>query len=193
MTARDDGRGDGRAVDDEATWALILTDEWGPLVREAVVRRVEDATRGDRARLVRTVLDPDHAPPAWVEHVHDLVLEAVQVETGADLEELGSQSSWAVYEDVWDALRARWSGGGRLLPVPVEAAARVAELVACLPVSVAAAAGADTSTIPARPLRVDDVVLVDAEGLFAWIAGCDPASPEAVARVEVDALLALLR
>lgn len=180
-------------MDDEATWSLILTDEWGPLVLDAVVRRIEDATRGNRALLVHTVVDPDRVPPLWVEHLHDVVLDAIRVETGADLDELGSQASWAVYEHTWDALRERWSAGGRLVPVPPGHDDRVEDLLAALPVGVARLAGADTRSIPARALRIDGVAFVDAEGLFAWIAEADPAAPDAAARPEVDALIDLLR
>lgn len=180
-------------MDDEATWSLILTDEWGPLVLQAVVERVEAATLGERGLLVRTVLDPDRAPSAWVERVHDHVLEAIRVETGADLDALGSQAAWACYEETWDALRERWSDGGRLLPLRPGDAEAATALVGLLPIDVARAAGADCSGIPARPLRVDGVVLVDVEGLFAWIAHADPRGPDAAARPEVDRLLALAR
>ncbi len=180
-------------MDDDATWALILTEEWGELSLDAVVTRAENAMRGDRARLVRTVLDPDHAPPAWVEAVHDIVLMAIHVETGANLEELGSQAAWAVYEQAWDGLKARWSDGGRLLPLAPSTTTAATAIMARLPVEVARAAGADTSTIPATPLALHGVLLLDAEGLFAWIAtGADAGFPAAV-REDVDRLLDLAR
>lgn len=178
-------------MDDETGWSLILTDGWGPLVLDAVVRRVEAAAIGDRARLVRTVTDPDEAPAIDVEYVHALVLEAIAVETGADLESLGSQAAWACYEQTWNHLADRWADGGRLVTIPIEHTATVHALVARLPVRVAAAAGADTSQIPAVPLMVEGVVHIDAEGLFAWIATAPTEDEDA--RRDVDRLLALAR
>ncbi len=180
-------------MDDETGWSLILTDGWGPLVLAAVVERVERATVADRALLVRTVTSPDDAPAAWVERVHRLVLDAIREETGADLEALGSQAAWASYEQTWDRLASRWSGGGRLLALRDEDADEVVQILRDLPVAVAAAAGADTSTIPARPLRVGGVLMIDAEGLFAWIATSDDEGPDGAVRPWVDRLLALAR
>ncbi len=180
-------------MDDDATWALILTDEWGELTLDAVVRRIEDAMRGDRARLVQTVLDPDHAPPMWVEEVHDLVLSAIHVETGADLDTLGSQAAWGVYEQTWNALRDRWSDGGRLVPIAPADEHSATDLLRALPAAVAQRAGADTSTIPATPLRLQGLLLLDAEGLFAWIAGGGDADFPSTVRRDVDLLLDLAR
>lgn len=178
-------------VDDETGWSLILTDGWGPLVLDAVVRRIEHDALGERAQLVRAVLDPDDAPATDVEAVHALILGAIEVETGADLEELGSQAAWACYEQTWVELARRWSGGGRMVTIGPEHTATVHALVARLPVRVAAAAGADTSVIPAVPLLIDGVLHLDAEGLFRWLATASDVADDV--RADVDHLLALAR
>lgn len=178
-------------MDDESGWSLILTDGWGPLVLDAVVRRIEAEMLGDRARLVRAVVDPDSANANDIEHVHRVVLDAIEVETGANLEELGSQAAWACYEATWDHLGSRWADGGRLVTIAPEHTATILSIVARLPVAVAHAAGADTSTIPARPTIIDGVLRLDAEGLFAWIATAASADP--TVRRDVDQLLALAR
>lgn len=179
------------SLDEENDWSLILTDGWGPLVLDAVVRRVEADLLGERARLVRAVIDPDHASADDIEHVHERILAAIEVETGADLEQLGSQSSWACYEQTWAHLAQRWSDGGRLVTISPEHTATVHAIMARLPVAIARAAGADVSGIPAVPAMIDGVLHLDAEGLFHWIATSGEAhGPD---RVDVDLLLALAR
>ncbi|MFT5223624.1 MAG: hypothetical protein ACI867_001946, partial [Glaciecola sp.] len=157
-------------MDDDSGWSLILTEGWGPLVLDAVARRVEAAALGERSILHRAVTDPERAAAHDVERVHDLILTAIKIETGANLEELGSQAAWACYEQTWDHLTQRWLAGGRLVTIGPEHTATVHAIVERLPVVVAAAAGADTSGIPAVPIMIDGVLHLDAEGLFAWIA-----------------------
>jgi hypothetical protein len=102
-------------VDDDGTgWNEVLVAGWSPAVRTAVVARVEVLTASHRGVLVRALRDPEDARSAWTEAAHRAVLAAIRDETGADLEELGSQAAWECYEQVWDALVARWRDGGSL-------------------------------------------------------------------------------
>lgn len=158
-------------MDDETGWNEILVDGWGPLVRAAVVDRVEDAFERARGVLAVTVVDPDHAPRADVERVHEAVLDAIEAETGAQLEELGSQAAWATYDDVWGELARRWDTGRDLETVQPQHHAEVIGLLAGLPPSAVEQAGAARSADGAVRLPVlDGRPRVDVEGLFRWLA-----------------------
>lgn len=160
-------------TDDETGWTAILLDSWGPLVRDAVVERVERATVGRRGMLVRTVAAPDDARYAWTEQLHREILAAIREEVGADLEEMGSQAAWACYDEVWERLTRRWADGERLGTVRSGEETRARRLVAQLVPRAAEAAGADVSTVPAEPLEVGGRVRVDREGLWALLATAD--------------------
>ena len=158
-------------MDDETGWDDVLTSGWHAGVRDAVVSRVEHGARGRHGLLVRTLSDPDVARYAWVEDLHQRVLVAIRDETGADLDELGSQAAWACYEDVWERLRRRWERGGRLARVPLGSESEVVHLVQSLPVGAAEAAGADVSTQPPDPLWLRGRLLVDVTGLRLHLDG----------------------
>jgi hypothetical protein len=152
-------------VDDDTGWDAILVDGWGPLVRHAVVERVERATVGARGTLVRAVADPEHARFAWTEWLHEQVVEAIRLETGADLDRLGSQAAWACYEESWDLLAARWSDGGTMGVVSPGTERRVRLLLAAAPLWLAERAGADVSAVPPEPLVLAGATRVDVEGI----------------------------
>ena len=177
-------------MDDESGWNDILLGMWGPSVRDAVVARVEHATLGARCLLVRTLGDPDTQREAWVEQLHALVVGAIQEETGADLDELGSQAAWASYEEVWDALAARWADGGPLDTVPLR---REVDAIAWLqrlsPIG-AQAAGMDVGVDPPEPLWIAGRLRIDLEGLdAAQMVG----QLEVADRVAIDGLVRLVR
>lgn len=155
-------------MDDDTGWDAILVDGWGPLVRHAVVERVERATVGARGTLVRALADPEHARFAWTEWLHERVVDAIHHETGANLDRLGSQAAWACYEDSWDALVCRWRDGGSTVEVRADAEERVLRLLAAAPPWLAERAGADIGTFPPEPLVVGGRVRLDVEG----VAGC---------------------
>ncbi len=180
--------------DPEIMWTEVLVSGWGPLVRDAVVARVEEAMIGRRGILVRGVRDHDRtgSAAACIEEVHARVLEAVRVETGADLDELGSQAAWACYEDAWDRLASRWFDGGSLVAVHPARHHEVRERIGRLTVRGAEHAGADTGPLPALPLEIDGAVLVDVDGLLAYIARDDGAITPSE-RSQVDALLRACR
>ncbi|GGI07209.1 hypothetical protein [Egicoccus halophilus] len=161
-------------MDDDSGWNDLLVGGWHAGVRDAVVVRVERASVGHHGELVRTLSDPDGARYAWVESLHRRVLGAIRAETGADLDELGSQAAWACYEDVWERLRVRWGRGGRLARVPLGGEPDVVRLLHSLPPSAAEAAGADISCEPPDPLWLHGRLLVDLEGLAGHVA----ASPD---------------
>lgn len=163
-------------MDDDSGWTEILVEGWGPLVRAAVIERVEAATLTERGMLVRTLADPDAAPAEDIERLHALVVEAIATETGADLHELGSQAAWATYDETWEALGRRWESGGTTDVVPAGAESAVAALLRALP-SEAAAAGA-CRTGPevvggVEPLWVEGRMRVDVDGLWAHAALAD--------------------
>jgi hypothetical protein len=175
-------------MDDDSGWDAVLVDGWGPYVRAAVVARIEQATVGRRGLLVRTVAAPDEARYAWTETVHRLVLDAIQAETGADLEHLGSQAAWGCYDDTWAALTARWATGGNLATVAPGDERTAVALVQHLPAHVAESAGADIGVVPAEPLRVEGRVRIDVEGLWACLAH-DDGRLSRQDRVRISALL----
>ena len=182
------------AFDDDSGWTEILVDGWGPLVRAAVVDRVERAMVGRRGLLVRALVEEvaNDGQAACVEEVHDRVVEAIRVETGADLDELGSQAAWACYDEVWGQLQARWGTGGATLAVAPEVEDEVVALVRSLSPSGAEHAGADVGSLPFAPMRVGPIVHVDLEGLFAYLAR-DTGEVTASERVLVDRIVALVR
>lgn len=161
-------------MDDETGWNEILVEGWGPLVRAAVVERVERAMIGRRGVLVRALGEEassaGHA--ACVEEVHERIVDAIHVETGADLDDLGSQAAWATYDQVWGQLQERWTGGraGGLVVVPPAATEEVVALLRSLTPTGAQHAGADIGVLPFAPLLHRGRVVVDVEGLFAYLA-----------------------
>jgi hypothetical protein len=166
-------------VDDDGTgWHEVLVGGWNDEVRRAVVACVERLTVGWRGPLVRTLADEDGVDGDWTEALHRTVLHAITVETGADLDELGSHAAWACYEEVWDALTRRWGEGGDLAVVPLGREPLVTSLIAGLPPGAAAAAGADVRGATPDPLWVAGRLRVDVEGLRDLLArgGLDPAT-----------------
>jgi len=157
-------------VDDESGWNAILVEGWGDLVRAAVCDRVDDALATARGVLAIAVVTPDDAPAAAVERVHHVVVAAIAAETGADLDELGSQAAWATYEDVWGELGRRWAEGGPMELLPRAAEAEVLRLLAGLPPAAVEHAGAVLDREHVHVLRTGGGVRLDVEGLFRWLA-----------------------
>jgi hypothetical protein len=176
-------------VDDDTGWNDVLVGVWSPRVRDAAVAHVERATVGARCLLVHTLRDPEAARPAWVEQLHALVIEAIYAETGADLDELGSQAAWTAYEQVWDALAARWRESDRFDVVPLRREPHALSLLQRLSTPGAQAAGMDVGTTPPEPLWVGGRLHIDGEGLVAYRATDDVSGPE---QIVVDELLALI-
>ncbi|MTV26233.1 hypothetical protein FTX61_12550 [Nitriliruptoraceae bacterium ZYF776] len=157
-------------MDDDGTgWHDALVGAWDDDLRDAVVARVEALTRGWWGTLVRVVRDPDGVPGDWTETLHRVVLTAVRDETGADLDELGSQAVWARYDEVWDELTSRWREGGQLDRVALGAEAPVVALLQGLPPGAAAAAGADVRGDVPDPLWVGGRLRIDVDGLLALL------------------------
>ncbi len=177
-------------VDDDTGWDEVLTGVWGPRVRDAVVARVEEATVGARCLLVHTLTEPADPRAGWVEQLHGLVVEAIRAETGADLDGLGSQAAWATYEEVWDALAARWHDGGSLAAVPLRGEVVAVGCMRALSATVAQAAGMDVGVDPPQPLWLDGRLRVDTEGLGRVLAHHDLDAPE---RLAAERLLELAR
>lgn len=159
--------------DDDTGWNEVLTGVWGPAVRDAVLTRVEDATVGARCLLVCTLRDEPPGREGWVEQLHRLVVEAIRQETGADLDELGSQAAWASYEDVWSALTERWRDGGDLATVPLRREVEATECLGHLRGAVAQAAGMDVGVDPPQPLWLHGRLRVDAQGLERLLADAE--------------------
>jgi hypothetical protein len=157
-------------VDDDTGWNEVLTGVWSPRVRDAVVARVEAATVGARCLLVCTLREEDTPREGWVEQLHQLVVEAIRAETGADLDELGSQAAWASYEDVWDALTTRWRSGGEMATVPLRQEVAATACLKQLRGVAAQAAGMDVGVDPPEPLWLAGRLRVDADGLLAVVA-----------------------
>lgn len=157
-------------MDDDSGWNDVLLDLWGQPVRDAVVSHIEASTVGRRGWLVRALADPDGSPPEWTETVHALVLAAIQDETGADLDQLGSQAAWDCYEQVWDALVRRWADGGDLEVAPIGTEPEVSRLIQALPAEAAAHAGADVTGVPPDPLWLGGRLRVDGVGLERYLA-----------------------
>jgi hypothetical protein len=177
-------------VDDDTGWNEVLVGVWGPRVLDAAVAHVERATVGARCLLVHTLRDPDQARPGWVEQLHALVIEAIYHETGADLDELGSQAAWTAYEQVWDALAARWAGPDRFEAVPLRREPHALALLGRLSPAGAQAAGMDVGADPPEPLWIGGRLHLDPEGLVAFRATPGASGAE---QIVVDELLGLLR
>lgn len=169
-------------MDDESGWNAILVEGWGDLVRAAVCDRVDDAHVHARGVLAVAVATPDDAPPEAVERVHRAVIAAIAAETGANLDELGSQAAWATYDDVWAELGRRWADGGGLERIDQEVVPEVARLLAGLPRAAIEHAGALVDGLGARVLRLEDGAYLDVAGLFRWLASDDADDPDQRAR-----------
>ena len=174
-------------MDDDTAWTEILVDGWGPLVRSAVADRVEEDFAAERGTLAAAVLDPDDAPAEAVEAVHGRIVAAIGVETGADLDELGSQAAWATYEDTWAELARRLRSLPGMRPLTDAQLEPVRRILASLPADAALAAGAAAGTRePAR--RGDDRrPAVDVPGLYRWLA-----TEEGAGEADRDRVRALL-
>jgi hypothetical protein len=170
--------------DDGSGWNEVLVGGWTPAVRHRCVGRVEVMTRGWRNALIRTLTVPDQVPDRWTEALHRAVLTAIEQETGADLDLLGSHAAWACYEDVWDALARRWRDGGHLPMVPLDREPRVAALIAGSPDHVAEAVGADITGPQPVPLWIAGRLRVDVDGLRALRDGPHPLTPADLLRIE---------
>jgi hypothetical protein len=178
-------------MDDDSGWHDILVDGWGPSVLAAVCDRVDDAFATARGALVTTVLDPDTAPPVCTQHVHTAVVEAIRAETGADLEQLGSQAAWATYDQAWVELARRWRSVPGLVVIDGARAGPAAHLLRTLPFDAAVHAGGVPGAPTVAPLMVDGRVYVDVDGLFRWLATEQRASD--VDRDRAHALVAVAR
>lgn len=179
-------------VDDDTGWHEVLTGVWGPRVRDAVVARLEEATVGARCLLVHTLAaDAGHADlrEGWVEQLHQLVVEAIRAETGADLDGLGSQAAWATYEDVWATLRMRWRDGGSLAVVPLRREVAATACLRTLSAAAAQAAGMDVGVHPPEPLWIDGRLRVDPEGLSRFLELGDCTGAERAAAEKLRRLL----
>jgi hypothetical protein len=177
-------------VDDDTGWNDVLVGVWSPRVRDAAVEHVERATVGARCLLLHTLRDPDRARPGWVEQLHGLVLDAIRHETGADLDELGSQAAWAAYEQVWDTLTQRWTAPSCFGVVPLRREPQALSLLGRLSVTGAQAAGMDVGSEPPEPFWMQGRLHVDTEGLTAYRATAEVAPAE---QIVVGELLALVR
>lgn len=180
--------------DDDSGWTEILVGGWGPLVRAAVVERVERSLVGRRGVLWRAVTEEaasgGHA--ACVEEVHERIVAAIRVETGADIDALGSQAAWACYDEVWGQLQRRWAEGGTTVPVDPAVADEVTALVRSLGPRAAQHAGADIGVVPFRLLEVGGQIRVDVDGLFAHVA-LDTGDGTSADRVLIDRVIDLVR
>ena len=157
-------------MDDESGWNAILVEGWSDHVRAAVCSRVEDAMTDARGVLAVAVAMPDDAPPDAVERVHDAIVAAIADETGADLDELGSQAAWATYDDVWAELGRRWDDGGGMEAIDPTVEAEVARLLAGLPRRAIELAGGVVDGLDVRMLHTTDGPRLDVEGVFRWLA-----------------------
>ena len=106
-----------------------------------------------------------------VERVHEAIIAAIRAETGANLDELGSQAAWATYDDVWAELGRRWADGGGMEVVDDRVVGEVQRRLALLPRSAIEHAGAIVDGLAVRLVRIDDVARLDVDGIFRWLAG----------------------
>ena len=179
-------------MDDESGWHEILIDGWGPLVRSAVVERAVDAFAFRRGVLAETVANPDDAEAQWVEDVHTAIVEGIRTETGANIEELGSQAAWAPYTEVWQGLADRMLLDDDLVPVPEYRVGQVLALLQEMPdEAVVHAGGVPWPDGPVQAAVVDGRARVHLDGLFKWLA-TDQSAPESH-RVLARALIAVVR
>lgn len=173
-------------MDDESGWNAILVEGWGDHVRAAVCDRVGDAMATARGVLAIAVVAPEDAPADAVERVHDQIVAAIAAETGADLDELGSQAAWATYDDVWAELGRLWADGGGMEAVAESAVAEVLALLAGLPPDAVEQAGAVLDGTQVRLVRTVSGAHLDVEGVFRWLAteqGASAASRERARRL----------
>jgi len=179
-------------VDDESGWNDLLLELWTDEVRDAVVRRIEDAMVGRRGWLVRVFAAPERVRAELTETVHAVVLAAIRDETGADLDILGSQAAWECYEQVWEELAGRWADGGRTVPVPLGAEPEVVRSLVGLPAEAAVCAGVDLDADGRTdPLWVAGRLRIDADGLRAYLQLDGGRAPVAVHRA-IHAILGVL-
>lgn len=178
-------------MDDTTGWDEVLRRSWSERVRDLVIARIEEATVARRGWLVRVLSDPEGVRPELTETVHAVVLAAIRDETGADLEELGSQAAWECYEDVWRELADRWAGGGPLATVPLGREVEVVQVLRRLPAEAAVAAGADLTVAGVEPLWTAGRLRLDVEGLRAYRALDGGRLPTALA-ADLAGLLAVV-
>ena len=180
-------------MDDETGWNAILVQTWGEGVRAAVCDRVEEAMARSRGVLVLAVTTPDVAPVDAVERVHLAVVEAIAAETGADLDELGSQAAWATYDDVWAELGRRLADGGGLEHFAPGAEPEVRRLLRGLPRTAIEHAGAVVDGPDVRVVRTGQGPCLDVDGIFRWLAGDDADDDDLRARARRVVALARQR
>lgn len=176
-------------MDDESGWNAVLLELWSDDVRDAVVGRIERATAGRHGWLVRVAADPDRVRETLTEIVHSVVVAAIQDETGADLDALGSQAAWDCYEQVWDTLVGRWSDGGELATVPIGREPEVVDAIRSLPPEAAVAAGAEIDGPAPDPLWLAGRLRVDVVGLRSYLA-LDGGRAPAPVHAAITAILA---
>ncbi len=164
-------------MDDDSGWHRLLLEVWSEELRDTVVERLEEAAVGRWAWFARVYARPDDAPAPVTEAVHALILAGIRDETGADLDELGSQAAWECYTQVWDALSHRWADGGRLASVRLGEEAAVIEALGQLPPAVAMASGAAVHGEAIDPLWLRGRLRIDEPGLRRALA--EPLPPEA--------------
>lgn len=155
--------------DDGSGWHELLLAVWDDDVRDAVVDRLERTCTGRLGWFAQVFAAPDAASEAVTETVHALVLAAIRDETGANLDQLGSQAAWDCYEAVWAELADRWRDGGTLRTVTLGAEPQVVRDLLNLPPEAAAAAGADVSDERPRPLWLRGRLRIDADGLRGYL------------------------
>lgn len=157
-------------MDDESGWNAILVEGWDEPVRAAVCDRVEERMAAARGVLAVAVVTPEDAPVQAVERVHDAVVAAIATETGASLDQLGSQAAWATYDDVWAELGRRWHDGGGMEVVAEPLDAEVLALLAGLPREAIEHAGGVLDGMEVQLLRTATATYLDVEGIFRWLA-----------------------
>jgi hypothetical protein len=176
-------------MDDESGWNEVLLEVWSDDLRDQVVSRIESVAVGRHGWLVRVFSDPEGVAGGLTETVHAIVLAAIRDETGADLEELGSQAAWECYEQVWDRLAERWAEGGDLAVVPLGLEPDIVRLIHRLPLEGAVAAAADVSGDLPDPLWLRGRLRVDLAGLRAYLqldGGRAPAEVHAAVTAILD-------
>ena len=178
-------------MDDDSGWNAVLVEGWDDDVRAAVCDRVDAAFRHARGVLAIAATEPDAAPADAVERVHTAIVTAIAAETGANLDELGSQAAWATYDDVWAELGRRWADGPGLERTRPAAEAEVVRLLTGLPRVAVEHAGAMVDDGSVRLLRTPDGARLDVDGIFRWLATDDHA-PDAV-RARARAVVAAAR
>lgn len=169
-------------MDDDSGWNEVLLGLWSDALRDDVVARIERTCVGRHGWLVRVFCAPEDVASSLTETVHAIILAAIRDETGADLEDLGSQAAWDCYEQVWVLLASRWADGGTLGVVPLGSEPEVVRLIQQLPLEGAVAAAADVSGVVPDPLWLSGRLRVDETGLRAYLqldGGRSPANVHA--------------